>query len=184
MLGASAQTNEPNRIPAWGKGDPALQQVGDRTTGFWIAAEAAGAYSIRFDKPRGGFAEIDVTAGYRFCPYLRAGLGIGGRWYSAHKDALRRSSHSWGMPIYINVRGNMIDDTYRDVVPYYSVDLGGSAGDGFMFRPSVGIRVGKPRQAFLLALSYTLQELRGYNKALDPCKRAVSFIGLRTGFEF
>jgi hypothetical protein len=185
---ASAQENQPNRIPQWGKGNPEKHDIATNTNGFWIAVEAAGGYSIRNDSPRTGFGELDVTFGYRVNQYARVGLGLGARWYSNTGNELRKTTGKWGMPIYLNVRGNIISGDYRNVVPYYSVDLGGSVKDGFMFRPSVGIRVGQQRNAFLIALSYTFQNLQGYelyvpSGAVDK-NYPVSFLGLRLGYEF
>ncbi|MCM1370108.1 MAG: hypothetical protein NC204_07015 [Candidatus Amulumruptor caecigallinarius] len=188
---ASAQDNVPNRTPEWGNGNYESHSVLENNTGFWIAAEAAGAYTLRTHSPEFALAEIDVTAGWRFNDFLRVGVGIGGRWYSKTENEIRRADHHWSMPIYANIRGNMMRGEYRTVVPYYSFDIGGSCSDGFMLRPSVGIRVGQPRKAFTIALSYTLQQMRGWkvegdipNISIAKTNRMISFLGLRMGFEY
>lgn len=136
------------------------------------------------------FAELDIYAGYRFNDYARVGIGLGPRYYFTPGN-LRRTSVKWAMPLVFNVRGNIIPQDYRTVIPYYSVDLGATVGDGFMLRPTIGIRCGEPRSAFLLGVSYMLQNLRGYrNETLDDVVRVVdannatSSFALTLGYEF
>jgi hypothetical protein len=83
------------------------------------------------------------------------------------------------------VRGNFIPTQYRSVVPYYSFSIGGSIRDGFFFRPTVGLRIGQQRSAFLVSLSYVGQSMKGYkwNKELKYVDY-VSFISLGIGYEF
>lgn len=183
-----AQENNVTRMPSVNSAN--LQK--DYSTfdkGFWISAEAVGGYSCRIFNSNFAFTEIDVTAGYRFNEYLRVGLGFGGRYYFDNK-AVRWSSSEWAFPIYANVRGNIIPTMERSVVPYYSVDLGGTVQDGFLFRPAIGLRIGQKRNAFLVALAYTGQGLKGYedivggNNPREKKDRFVSFISLKLGYEF
>ena len=76
--------------------------------------------------------------------------------------------------------GNFIDDEFRTVTPYWSMDMGGAIKDGFMWRPTIGIRVGQSRSAFLLGVTYTGQNLK-YKTGKD---RYVSAVGLTLGYEF
>ena len=62
------------------------------------------------------------------------------------------------MPIFAALRGNMIPVLYR-VVPYWGLDFGGSIRDGVMLQPTIGIKVGEPRQAFTLGFSYMEQNI-------------------------
>lgn len=187
-----AQTHTPNRVPQWGKGGDRhgaqAKTMGEQRRGFWIAAEVDGAYCLRMDKPRPTQAELDVTAGYRFSSYFKVGAGLGLRWISESGNELRYRDHKWAMPLYLDARGVMINDAYRNVVPYWSMDIGTSITEGFMFRPSVGIRVGQPRSAFTLALSFTFQNMKGYDYELIGAtgfkNRLEAFVGLRAGYEF
>lgn len=184
IVGAYAQENSVWRLPEVNKKD-VQKDYSEKQTGFWIAAEAGAAYSCRLFHSNFGYTEIDVTGGWRFNEYLRAGIGLGGRYYFDN-DAVRKDHSAWGMPIYVNVRGNMIPTQYRDIVPYYSVDLGGTVRDGFMFRPSVGLRFGRERNAFILSLGYVGQHLKTYSIE-NPEKgkgKFVSFVSLRLGYEF
>lgn len=188
---ATAQENTVRRLPEVDATHTGIQaDYATRDTGFWIAAEATGGYSCRLMHSNFSFAEVTATAGWRFNSYLRLGVGFGGRCYFDNKK-VRYTASEWAFPIFANVRGNIIPTEYRSVVPYYSVDLGGSIRDGFLFRPAVGLRIGQNRGAFLVALAYTGQDLRSYRlETLDGgtvCEKKrkfASFISLRLGYEF
>lgn len=188
VLGAasvSAQENKVNRIPEKGH-DVNQEQYTDYDRGFWIAAEALGGYSAHLEGHNMGVAEIDVTAGYRFNEFLKVGAGLGARYYIDQKN-LRRHSSNWGMPIYLSARGNMMYGKYRKVVPWWGFDLGGSVRDGFMMRPTVGIRIGEPRQAFTLGFSYMGQNIGCWKIEEGGTVKAdkfTSFFCLRLGYEF
>lgn len=157
-------------------------------TGFWFATELQGGYSLNLSKKNVGMTELDVVGGYRFNQYAKVGLGFGGRYYF-NNDDVRYSSVKWAFPLYLNVRGNFISDEYRTVVPYYSMDLGAAFRDGVFFRPTVGIRVGSERSAFLLGLSYMGQQLKCFKTNADTGNKLVhkkytSFITLKVGYEF
>ena len=96
-----------------------------------------------------GYTEIDAVAGYRFNEYVRVGLGLGARYYFDN-NKVRSTLSEWAFPIFLNVRGNFIPTRYRDVVPYYSFDIGVTVRDGFMLRPTVGLRVGRERSAWAM----------------------------------
>lgn len=172
------------------KNDPSQRRYSQHDAGFWFAVEAAGGYSLNTAKglDNTAFGEIDAYGGYRFNEHFKAGLGIGGRYYF-DPGMLRRTHHNWALPVMLNVRGNLIPQDYRTVVPFYSVDFGVSVTDAFMFRPTIGIRCGEPRSAFLVGVSYMLQNMRGwkldkYTETYDASTRSVSFIALKIGYEF
>lgn len=183
---AFSQENEVRRMPEVNK-DNLQHNYSADNTGFWIAAEAVGGYSCRLYNSNFALAEIDVTAGYRLNEYLRVGLGFGGRYYFDN-SAVRYNGSEWAFPLYANARGNFIPTDYRTTVPYWSFDLGGTILDGFMMRPTVGLRIGQKRSAFLLGLTYTGQSLKGYTinerGTRDPKTKFVSFISLKLGYEF
>lgn len=179
---ASAQDNQVRRIPSKGI-DPNQEQYTTYRRGFWFAAEAMGGVSCHLKGHNLGFSEVDLTAGYRFSQYLRAGVGVGARYY-IKQGCLRRGSIKWGMPLFLAVRGNLMPGEYRHAVPFYSVEAGGSIRDGFMLRPSIGVRIGEPREAFTIALSYMGQDLATYNSEGGKCTRFTNFVALRLGYEF
>ena len=169
------------------KGSTGNINYAKNNTGFWFSVEALGGYSVNIDEGNIGFAEVDFYAGYRFNEFARIGLGLGPRYY-INNDRLRWSSVGWAMPIMLNVRGNFIPSLYRTVVPYYSVDLGCTVRDGFMFRPTIGVRFGEKRSAFLLGVSYMGQNIKAFD--FDSAHKRIkvnkftSFFALRLGYEF
>lgn len=187
VLSVNAQENEVTRLPAID--NAAAHEYKDYSTydrGFFWAAEAIGGYSCRLAHSNFSFAEIDVVGGYRFWDWLQVGLGFGGRYYFDN-NKVRFSTIKWAFPLYVNVRGNIIQSLYRSVVPYYSIDLGGTFRDGFMFRPTIGLRIGQERSAFLIGIGYMAQDLASYNlvgNVKDKYYKTASFITLRLGYQF
>lgn len=179
-FGAMAQDNERWRenIPKVGK-DNELSNYDQNDTGFWIAGEVNGAYSCSFSGPNAPMVEADVVGGYRFGEYIRVGLGFGGRGY-INNSHIRAAKFAASFPIFVNARGNIIRTGYNNVVPYWSMSIGGAIRDGFMMRPSIGIRVGQKRSAFIAAITYTGQSLKAY----DLKNRFCSFMGLTLGYEY
>lgn len=161
------------------KKDPALADYADFDKGFWFRTTLSGAYTLFMSDKNVPLTEFDLAGGYRFNQYLKVGAGVGFRYYINNHD-LRSDRHKWGFPVYATFSGNIINETYRSVVPYYNLDLGGTIRDGFMWRPTFGIRVGQPRSAFLLGLTYTGQTLE-YKTGKN---RYCSALGLSLGYEF
>lgn len=151
-------------------------------TGFFMAGEASAAWSLNSGKDNLGYTELDVTGGYRFNEFLRVGIGLGARYYIDNNN-VRTVAHDWGMPLYLNARGNFIPTNYRNAVPFWSVDFGTTFPDGVMFRPSVGVRVGSERSAFVASIGYVGQNLRKFT-INDGKHSFYSFINLKLGYEF
>lgn len=182
VLTCSAQENKINRIPEKGY-DVNQQRYYEYDRGFWFGAEAMYGYSCHTHGHNMGFAEIDLTAGYRFSQFFKIGVGTGPRHYISQKS-LRRHDTEWAMPIFGVLRGNLMPGKYRRVVPYYSVEAGGVLGDGFMIRPSLGIRIGEPREAFTLAVSYMGQDISTWNSKMEKAFKYTNFAAIRLGYEF
>lgn len=155
----------------------------DRTDGFFISSEASAAYSLNRKNRDIGYGELDVTAGYRLSEYFRAGIGLGARMY--FHDNVRDMDHSWGLPLFVNARGNFIPTEYYTVIPFWSMDIGTTFPDGFMIRPSVGIRIGQQRSAFLVSVAYVGQQIREFApNGVGTEHNFKSFISLKLGYEF
>lgn len=161
------------------KEDRAIRDITDNDTGFWMSAQVNGSYSVFISDKCTPWTELDVVGGYRFNQYLKVGIGFGGRYYFEN-DRLRSNNVKWSFPVFATVRGNFIPDDYRSVTPYYSLDLGAAIRDGFMWRPTVGLRIGQSRSAFLVGITYTGQSLK-YKTGKD---RYISCVGLTLGYEF
>ncbi|MDE6650920.1 MAG: hypothetical protein K2K08_00770 [Paramuribaculum sp.] len=179
---AFSQNNQIKRIPQVGK-DVNQEIYTEYDRGFWVAAEFLGGYSSHLSGHNMGVGELDLTVGYRMNQFLKFGVGLGARSYIEQKH-LRRHKSSWGLPIFVAARGNMIPGLYRKVVPYWGMEIGGSVRDGFMFRPSVGMRIGEPRQAFTLAFSYMGQNIATADISGDRVGKFTSFFCIRLGYEY
>ncbi len=186
LFTASSQNNEVKRIPKI-NADHVQQTYTNYDRGFWITAEATGGYSCRISHKNGAFTELSATGGYRLNDYLRLGVGFGARIYIANHN-LRYRHEIWSFPLFFDVRGNFIRTDNRSVVPYYSLDIGGAFRDGFMIRPTVGLRIGQSRSAMLVGLSYLGQETKSFriadNSEKVPFNTFLNFICLRIGYEF
>ena len=62
-------------------------------------------------------------------------------------------------------------------VPWWSVDLGYSIPEGFYASPTVGVRVGGPRNNFIAGVTYIFQ-------SVAAAKTSYHAVGLRLGYEF
>lgn len=161
------------------KKDRTLQDMADNNTGFWMSVQTNGSYSVFISERWTPWTEIDVIGGYRFSQFLKVGVGFGGRYYFENSH-LRSNNVKWSFPLFATIRGNFIYDDYRSVTPYYSLDLGATLRDGVMWRPTIGIRIGYSRSAFLVGITYTGQSL----KYKSEKQRYISGVGLTLGYEF
>lgn len=178
---AEVRTISDNKLTSPGiTPDADLKSYWNIDKGFWISGQLQGAYSLMLRGNNIPMIELDVTGGYRFNEYLRTGIGFGVRYYIDNRK-MRKSDVALSMPIYANIRGNIIHGGYRTVVPYYSLDIGGAVRDGFLWRPTIGIRVGQERSAFLAGLVYTGQ---CYKSVETNKSRYGSFLGITLGYEY
>lgn len=177
-INAAYSQNDNVKLPPVGE-DIDLKGYNDIDHGFWIAGQLQAGYSLFMHDTNRPYTEINVTGGYRVNEFLRFGVGFGGRYYIDSK-LIRGDKLDWSFPIYANVRGNIIHTGYNTVVPYYSFDIGGAIRDGFFMRPTIGIRVGQERSAFLVGITYTGQQLKKVNQKY----RFASFLGLTLGYEY
>lgn len=148
--------------------------------GFFCAVELEAGSSVFPDKTNTQPVALSFTAGYRVNDYLRVGAGFGGRWYVNGNDARRRYDSPFTVPLYADVRGNFMAQGSREVVPYWNVKVGGMVYDGFFLSPTVGLRIGERRNAVLVGLSYSFNQLR----TRPDESRGASFLLLRVGYEF
>lgn len=153
--------------------------------GFWWAADLSGGVSLIQHTRNISFVELDVVAGYRFNQFLRVGAGIGVRDYLGRKSTIRFRDNHFAFPLFATVRGNIIVNDYRSVVPYWSLDCGATIQDGFMIRPTIGMRIGtETRHSFIVGLSYLNQRVLSDRVDSKDTYRNVSFLSLRLGYEF
>lgn len=156
--------------------------------GFWFAAQLAPAAAFATDGSRATFVQADIVLGYRFGEFFKIGAGVAPRlvipinsntsmgFPPARISAGERSGID--IPIIIDLRGNIISQESRMCVPYWNVDAGYTIGQGIYASPTLGIRIGQPRNNFVAGLTYMFQYYGG--------ARAIPAhaFGIRLGFEY
>lgn len=147
--------------------------------GFWCAVQLTPAItSDRVGRCK-GLAQADVVAGYRFNEFFRVGLGISPGINAGTRIFPKDGGGPYpiySMPIYADVRGNIISQESRMAVPYWSVDAGYTINDGIYLSPTMGVRFGSVRNNLLVGLTYIFQRVGSVN--------SYNAAGLRLGFEF
>lgn len=146
---------------------------------FWCAIEAGGGSTVMVNRNNVAMVGASFAGGYRFSQYLKAGVGLGILYYPNNNNVRDRKSHL-AMPLFINARGNILSDNMRHTVPYWSVSIGTTIPDGFFISPSVGLRIGEKRNAFLINIGYTLRHLKSHPGNITN----YSGVLLRLGYEF
>ena len=150
-----------------------------QNAGYWIAVEAYGGSMANFNKRNLQFAGIGVVNGYRFNEFLRLGLGLGIKYYLNSKD-VRSSSINCSIPIYLDIRGDIISQESRTIVPFWSCDIGGEIHDGFFFSPTLGLRYGEKRNSTIFGIGFSYNQLNTLKK--DKEGRLLLFA--KIGYEF
>lgn len=148
--------------------------------GYWWSTEFSGGSSLAFHEKNLGTLSVSFVNGYRFNDFLRIGVGVGVQYHVANNNDVRNTRIKWTMPIYINARGNFMSQEVREIVPFWSVDVGGVVRDGFLLTPSVGCRIGERRSAFLLSVGYSLRTI----DARKGCAKTRNYALLKLGYEF
>ncbi|MBO4447697.1 MAG: hypothetical protein J5764_06190 [Bacteroidales bacterium] len=160
--------NSPDEVIPAVKDQSAYVDYSDKETGFWAAAEVGAG--VAFDVVPGYGAparfpiEIDLSAGYRFNPYIQVGGGVGvvpmiggARHYYPfpNLDGEYVQKSPVYVPIFLCARGVMINPRSRSLVPYWSFNGGYAINGGAYLSPTVGLRIGSlERHHFLVGLSY------------------------------
>ena len=130
--------------------------------GLWFTVQATPA--IAFGS--GFMAQADFIAGYRAGEFFKIGAGVSPQY-----------AGGFSLPVYLDVRGNIISQESRMAVPYWSLDAGYAflQNRGLYVSPTVGVRVGMPRNDFIAGLTYILQAGNG---------SMMNAVGVRLGYEF
>lgn len=151
-------------------------------SGFWGAVEANGGTSFTLDEGRDNAqrAGLTFTGGYMVNEYLKLGIGMGGSYYFNGNDKLRNTTIKWVVPVFFDIRGNLVSQEVRNFVPYWSVDVGGIIRDGFFISPTIGMKFGELHNSWLLGLSFTFQEINNR----EPNSSSTAFVALKVGYEF
>lgn len=146
---------------------------------FWCGIEIGGGTTLMEGRKNVAMLGGAFTAGYRFNQYLKVGVGMGGLYYPNSGDVRTAKTHI-ALPVFFNTRGNILSDEIRHTVPYWSVNIGTSIPDGFFMTPSVGLRIGEKRNAFVISLGYTLRHLKSHPECISDYSGTL----LKLGYEF
>lgn len=151
-----------------------------KESGYWWSMDLGVAPSLKFHETSLWTSTLSFVNGYMFSDYLKLGVGIGATWYFANNDKIRDTDIKWAMPLFVNARGSFISQEVREIVPFWSVDIGGAIRDGFLFTPSIGCRIGERRSAFITSIGYSYRNIdtkKGYGSSRN-------FVTLKIGYEF
>ena len=157
--------------------------------GFWFAVETYAATGVVPNYTNAQRVDGQVTFGYMVNEFLKLGVGVGANCYFNKNDEVRNTSNKWTIPVYFDMRGTLITQEVRTLVPYWSFDIGYAAYDGFFFQPTIGLRLGERRGSWLFGVSYIFQQLDnrrhfdGHYEVNDFPKTG-SFLALKLGYEF
>ena len=169
MVPALAQNHTDYTLPEMPKRAKYID-YSDQEHGFWFAVETTPA--MGFSKTGSSFCiNGDIILGYRVGEFFRLGAGVSPRYAAIGRK-------NFGLPVFLDLRGNIISQESRMVVPYWSLDGGYSfIQKGIYASPTIGIRAGMPRHDFIAGLTYIFQQ--------DAINNAIFHaVGLKIGYEF
>ena len=153
--------------------------VAELDRGFWFSVDAEYGNTLMQLQQNASMLGLNVTLGYRFNQFLKIGAGLGVLDY-LNNASVRNDEKRFVLPIYANLRGNLLNDDIYHVVPYWSVNVGGVLRDGFFASPMIGVRFGEKRSAFLLAAGYSFRILN----ALPDLTNKYHGVLVKLGYEF
>ena len=135
--------------------------------GLWFAVQASPALGV--GRAAGFWGSADLIAGYRTGEFFKVGAGVSPRF-----DMIA----GFALPVYLDLRGNIISQESRMAVPYWNLDAGWTfMENGVYVSPTVGVRVGMPRNNLIAGVTYIFQH------ATVPAG-IFHAVGLRIGYEF
>lgn len=173
-----AQENVVKRLPEKPKRS-GYRDYGTEDKGYWIAIEAFGGSMADVGRRCIPFAGASIVNGYRFNEFLRIGIGLGTKYYISNDD-VRTSSIPWSFPLYADVRGNIISQNDRTIVPYWSIDIGAEVRNGVYFSPTFGARIGEARSSFIIGVSYQMVPMDTWRDKSE----LRNMFALKLGYEF
>jgi len=160
-------------------------------SGFWFAIEGNIGSGVVPDHTNAQRAGGNVAFGYMVNEFLKLGVGAGANCYFNNNEKVRNVTNKWTIPVYFDMRGVLVTQEVRTLVPYWSFDIGYAAYDGFFFSPTIGIRLGERRNSWLFGFNYTFQQLDNlrYTDPATHIEKDVfpkngSFLGVKIGYEF
>lgn len=153
--------------------------IAEQDNGYWCAIEAGGGSTAMDNMKNIAMVAASFANGYRLNQFLKVGVGVGVMYYPNNKNVRENENH-FSIPLFFNARGNILSDEMRHTVPYWSINVGTCTSDGFFLTPSVGLRIGEKRSAFLISIGYTLRHFDSYPENRNYYSGAL----LKLGYEF
>lgn len=158
-----------------------------KDNGWWCAVEGhAGAVFFRPQAYEGLFG-ISFTNGYRFSEYARLGVGFGVTATKYDEEFLNRYEFPYKLqgatlPLFLNVRGNILSQKERKCVPFWNADIGFAfLKNLFFFDAGIGMRVGGNRHAFVLSANYIGRMVDVHYRKESNFSNGIMF---KLGYEF
>lgn len=173
-----AQENTVNRLPD----KPNRPVYKDHTvteTGYWFSAEGLFGTMADPNSTNLQFIGAQFVNGFRLNEFLRGGVGIGIKHYFKSDD-LRTSTTVLGFPLFANLRGNLLSQNDREIVPFWSIESGTEIRSGYYVSPLVGFKIGEQRSSFTVGVSYTMIQMDTKEKD-DDIRNCIT---LKVGYEF
>ena len=153
--------------------------IAENNTGYWCSIEFNGGSTLMENHRNIALVNVEFSNGYRFNQWLKIGVGVGVTYYPDNNHVRDTKKHL-SIPLFLNARGNILSEEIRRTVPYWSVNIGASLPDGFFMTPTIGLRVGEKRSAFLVGVSYTLRHLKTTPGSMTNYSGAM----VKLGYEF
>lgn len=182
-ISAGAQEHTDYKLPEKPK-RAAYVHYADLDKGLWFAVQASvhTVFAYGSTDKATALQGVELIAGYRFGEFFRLGGGVAIRHYLAPSDGfpIGKNKMMFGinaLPVFLDLRGNIISQESRMAVPYWSFDAGYAVNEGLFLSPTVGVRIGRPRNDFIAGITYYMQKNDALNKIMHG-------FGLRIGFEF
>lgn len=175
MHQVSAQIRLPDR-----PNRPSYIDHTDEDCGFWMAGEAHVGSTIMLKNTNALRSGVAVVGGYMVNEFIKVGVGLGVNVYALNNNKIRDTDIPFTMPLFFDFRGVFMTQEVRNLVPYWSCDIGGAIRDGFFFSPTIGLRIGEKRDSWLIGLSCGLNSIK--NK--PNIDSTISSMSLKIGYEF
>ena len=160
-------------------GTDAITNLAEMNQGYWCSIDADFGSTLMENKKNVASVGLNFTNGYRFGEFLKVGFGLGLLYYINNDNVRVRDSHL-AMPLFFNLRGNILTEEIRQTVPFWSVNVGTVLPDGFFFNPQIGLRIGEKRSAFCVGIGYVLRKLDSHSLNTTTYSGA----SLKVGYEF
>lgn len=146
--------------------------------GYWLAAEATCMPTLMHDMTNFVQAGISLVNGYRFNEFFKAGVGVG-LVYMTNVKNVNDGKPRLYVPLFLELRGDILSSKIYKAVPYWNVDFGYQFGNGLMANVGPGLRVGEKRNAFTVSAGYAFLQV-----PLPADVANYSGVFVRVGYEF